>query len=66
MAIYFTGEKRAHAYNEMTHIPLMVYHPDLPCAERKIAALAQNIDIMPTLLEYFQCEKRAGNTPSLA
>lgn len=61
----FIGKNRTHAYNEMAHIPLMVYHPDLPCAGRRISALTQNIDIMPTLLEYFQCEKRVENAPAL-
>lgn len=38
-------------YNELMHIPLMVYHPQVK--PRRIKALTQNIDVFPTLLEYF-------------
>lgn len=41
------------AYNEVFHIPLMVHLPQDVGAGKRISALTQNIDIMPTLLEYY-------------
>lgn len=41
------------AYNEVFHIPLFVHMPGDEYAGTKIDALTQNIDIMPTLLEYY-------------
>ncbi len=61
----FTGKNRTHSYNELANIPLMVYHPDYPCGGRRIGALTQNIDVMPTLLEYFGCQKTVKNAPPL-
>lgn len=41
------------AYNEVFHIPLIVHMPGDVYAGRRVDALTQNIDIMPTLLEYY-------------
>jgi len=41
------------AYNEVFHIPLIVHLPDDENGGKRIDALTQNIDIMPTLLDYF-------------
>lgn len=41
------------AYNEVFHIPLIVHMPGDEYAGTKVDALTQNIDIMPTLLEYY-------------
>lgn len=41
------------AYNEVFHIPLIVHMPGDIRAGLRIEALTQNIDIMPTLLEYY-------------
>ena len=38
-------------YNEVFHIPLMIYHPDI--RPGRCAAVTENIDVMPTLMEYF-------------
>lgn len=50
-----TGKNFMHAYNEMAHIPLFIRLPDGSGAGRRIGALTQNIDLMPTLLEYHGC-----------
>lgn len=45
------GKNRMPFYNEIAHIPLMVYHPDCASqAGQRRMALTQTIDIMPTLL----------------
>src|SRR5690606_10324328 len=45
------GKNRMPFYNEIAHIPLMVYHPDgASQAGQRRMALTQTIDIMPTLL----------------
>lgn len=46
------GKNRMPFYNEISHIPLMIYHPDFADkgGERR-QALTQTIDVMPTLLE---------------
>lgn len=39
-------------YNEVAHIPLLVYHPDFRSqAGARRSALTQTVDVMPTLLE---------------
>lgn len=39
------------AYNEVFHIPLVIWHPQAKV--KRSAALTQNIDLFPTLLEQF-------------
>lgn len=48
------GKNQMPYYEEISHIPLIIHHPDL--AERagtRVSALSQTIDIMPTLLDVF-------------
>ena len=52
----FTGKNIMHAYNELAHLPLMVHLPGSKRAGERIGALTQNIDFMPTLLDYYQAE----------
>lgn len=49
----FTGKNYTHVYNELSHIPLWVKQPGGRGAGEKRECLTQNIDLMPTLLEYF-------------
>lgn len=49
----FTGKNYCHAYNEMAHIPLMIHLPGGERAGMRVKALTQNIDLMPTLLDYY-------------
>ena len=48
-----TGKNFWHAWNEMTHIPLMVHLPGDEHAGERRNQLTQNIDILPTLFDYF-------------
>lgn len=41
------------AYNEVFHIPLVVHMPKDEGAGKRIGCLTQNIDVMPTLLEFY-------------
>jgi hypothetical protein len=53
----WTGKNRMHAYNEVSHIPLIVHQPEGKGRGERIKALTQNVDIMPTLLDYYGIEK---------
>ncbi len=48
-----TGKNRFHAWNEMSRIPLFVHLPGDKRAGQRVQAVTQNIDIMPTLLDYY-------------
>jgi arylsulfatase A-like enzyme len=48
-----TGKNVMHVYNEISHLPLMIHMPGVHSDGRRLAALTQNIDIMPTLLDYY-------------
>ena len=54
-----TGKNHWHAWNEMAHLPLIVHLPGSYHAGERRSQLTQNIDIMPTLLDYFgaSCEQ---------
>ena len=52
----FTGKNIMHAYNELAHLPLIVHLPGHERAGERVGALTQNIDFMPTLLDYYQVE----------
>ncbi len=51
----YTGKNYMPSYNELCHIPLLVHLPGNN-DKRKISALTQNIDLMPTLLDYYGIE----------
>lgn len=46
------GKNYVPAYNEIYHIPLLIHQPGQK-ENRRINALTQNIDLFPTLLEFF-------------
>ncbi len=48
-----TGKNNWHCWNELAHIPLIVHLPGNAHAGERRGQLTQNIDIMPTLLDYF-------------
>ena len=51
------AKNRMPVYDEIAHIPLMIYHPDfLNQKGQRREALTQTIDIMPTLLEMFDIQ----------
>ena len=48
------GKNLMPYYEEISHVPLIVHHPDLAArAGGRVDALTQTIDVMPTLLETF-------------
>lgn len=49
----YTGKNFMHVYNELAHLPLIVHLPDHHHAGKRINSITQNIDLMPTLLEFF-------------
>lgn len=51
------------AFNEIYHIPLIVHMPKDACAGKRVDALTQNIDIMPTLLEYYGIDQAQCRNP---
>ena len=48
-----TGKNRWHAWNELCNLPLVAKLPGNRNAGQRRAQLSQNIDVMPTLLDYF-------------
>ena len=52
----YTGKNIMHAYNELTNIPLFVKLPDGAGAGTTADFITQNIDMMPTLLDFFRVE----------
>ena len=52
----FTGKNIMHAYNEMAHIPLMIHFPGAKESGKRVKALTQNIDLMPTILQHHGCK----------
>ncbi|CAG9718343.1 sulfatase [Clostridium neonatale] len=59
---YFLGERNyfgknyMHMYNELAHIPLLVRFPKGERAGERVSSITQNIDIMPTVLDYSEIE----------
>ena len=53
----FWGKNRTPYYEEIAHIPLMLWHPGLATgAGERVATLTQTPDLMPTFLELHGCE----------
>ncbi|MDF0599993.1 sulfatase [Psychromarinibacter sp. C21-152] len=51
------GKCRMPYYEEVTHIPLFIHHPDLPDrAGQRCDAVTQTPDLMPTILDIFGCD----------
>jgi len=48
----FMAKNYMPCYNEVYHIPMMIALPGMPKATRR-PALTQNIDLMPTILDFF-------------
>lgn len=48
------AKNRMPFFNEVAHIPLMIYHPETAdTAPKRISALTQTTDLMPTMLDMF-------------
>jgi len=50
------GKNACHAWNEIAHIPMFVHLPGSKNAGQRRSQLTQNIDLFPTLIEYFGAE----------
>ena len=48
-----TGKGRWHVWNELGHLPLVVKLPGNQHAGERRSQLTQNIDFMPTMMDYF-------------
>jgi arylsulfatase A-like enzyme len=53
----FMAKNYMPAYNEIFNIPLMVHLPGSEHAGKRINTLTQNIDLLPTLLSYFNIDR---------
>ncbi|MDO4662963.1 MAG: sulfatase [Tissierellia bacterium] len=52
----YVGKNVMPMYNELSHLPLIVHFPEGDLKGQKIDQITQNIDIMPTILEYNDIE----------
>ncbi len=52
----FMAKNYMPAFNEVFHIPLMLHLPHDQNSGTRITALTQNIDLLPTLLDYFKID----------
>lgn len=59
-----TGKNQFHAWNEMAQIPLFIHRPGEKGGDR-VAAVTQNIDLFPTILDWFGADdyKQPGANP---
>jgi arylsulfatase A-like enzyme len=54
------GYRHPSLHEERTHVPLMLRLPDGRQAGRRVSALTQPVDILPTLMEWFQLPLPSG------
>lgn len=52
---YF-GKNYMHLYNELAHLPFIIKFPNDECKGQRISKLTQNIDVMPTILDFCNIE----------
>jgi arylsulfatase A-like enzyme len=55
-----TGKNKWHAWNELAHLPLIVHLPGSRHAGERRDQLTQNVDIMPTIMDYFGVPLEVG------
>lgn len=51
-----TGKNMFHAWNEMAEIPLFIHLPKDEAAGKRFSCVTQNIDLFPTILDWFHEE----------
>ena len=56
------GKNRMPYYEDISHIPLMIWHPEHAVKGARRAALTQTPDLMPTFLGFHGCEVPASVT----
>ncbi|MDD7045064.1 MAG: sulfatase [Peptoniphilaceae bacterium] len=49
----YIGKNVMPMYNELSHLPLIVHFPENELKGKEVNEITQNIDIMPTVLDYF-------------
>lgn len=49
----YMAKNYMHMYNELAHLPFIIHLPGSIKAGKRVNALTQNIDIMPTILDYY-------------
>ncbi|MGP4041078.1 sulfatase [Gracilibacillus sp. D59] len=47
------GKNVMNVYNELAHLPLLIHLPGSKRAGERIDAITQNIDLMPTILDFY-------------
>lgn len=52
-----TGKNLFHAWNEMAQIPLFIHLPEDRQAGQRVSAVTQNIDLFPTILQWFGADQ---------
>lgn len=52
----WTGKNIMHAYNELAHLPMLIHLPGSISSGKRVDGLTQNIDLMPTILDYYGLE----------
>lgn len=58
----YIGKNYMPAYQELANIPLVIHFPNGEHAGKHISQITQNIDLMPTILDYQQVEVPASVT----
>lgn len=53
----FFGKNYMPNYEQITHIPFFLWHPEIGCAGERREQLCQTIDIAPTILDCFGIEQ---------
>lgn len=56
----WAGISDSNMYEEVSHIPMLIYHPQLEQPGRRIGDLVQLVDLYPTVLEVFGIEPPYG------
>ncbi len=54
----YTGKPKCPQFDTISHIPLMIYHPELKDTPGRTKELSANIDINPTILDLFGLKPR--------
>lgn len=52
----YLGKNYMHLYNELAHLPFLIKYPNGACRGEHIHQLTQNIDVMPTVLDFHEIE----------
>ncbi len=59
----FMAKNFMPAYNEVFHLPMMIHMPGQTKPGQRINGLTQNIDLFPTILDYFGIDQKSCGNP---